>query len=187
MKARQTINQKCLLVATVLLLVSVAPVFGQSYSSDVGHVEFLSSVPLHSFVGSSDVLTGVINLTDASVDFYVDLESIRTGNRKRDKDMRKTLETDEYPFAEFYGSLDSTVDSLLSEPQPVKVSGDFTIHGVSRKIDVSGTLQFVDGGVLVRAEFIILLDDFEITPPRLLVFKVDQEQRISLSSTLERQ
>jgi len=170
----------------LLLVVFTTPVAGQSFVSQTGHVEFLSNVPFHSFVGSSDVLTGEIDLKDSTVDFYVDLESVRTGNRKRDKDMRKTLDTNTHPFAEFYGSLQTGVDSLLKGPQPVRVSGDFSIHGITLPIEVSGTVEFVDDELEVVSEFRLLLDDFDIHPPRLLFFKVDQEQQVSLRARLHR-
>ncbi|MDE2996301.1 MAG: YceI family protein [Bacteroidota bacterium] len=150
-----------------------------------GHVEFLSNVPLHSFVGTSDQMVGRVDLAENIVDFYVDLNTLDTGIGKRDKDMRKTLETKEYPFAEFYGSFVMLPDSAISDEQPVEVQGNFTLHGVTLPINVSGSVEFSDTGLRVKAGWKLYLDDYEIDPPRLLLLKVDEEQAITLDMLLK--
>lgn len=156
----------------------------QAWFSDSGHVEFLSNVPLHSFVGVSDVLTGRVDLAENTVDFYVDLNTLDTGNGKRDKDMRKTLETDDYPFAEFFGSLTGEVNPGSPDPQEVDVEGTFTIHGITKPIRVPGIITFTEGRMRIEASWTLLLEDYDITPPRLLFLKVDDEQAITIDILL---
>lgn len=176
-----------LLFVVPLFVAFLAPLpsLGQAYVADNGHVEFLSNVPLHSFVGESEQLVGRIDLTEQTVDFYVDLNTLDTGNGKRDKDMRKTLETDEYPFAEFFGTLVTQVDPEATGAQEVEVEGDFTIHGVTRSVRIPGTIAFEGGDMRVTASWILNLDDYNIEPPSLLILKVDEEQEISFDILLK--
>ncbi len=166
-------------------ILSLQPAHTQAWYSETGHIEFLSNVPLHDFVGVSDVLTGRVDLAENSVDFYVDLNTLDTGIGKRDKDMRKTLETDDYPFAEFFGTLLTGVDPAAAGPQPVQVEGDFTIHGITRSIQVPGEITFSEDGMRIQAAWTLLLEDYEIQPPRLLFLKVDDEQAITLDILLK--
>ena len=171
----------------LLVLASVMQVTSsnaQSYGTDSGSIEFYSSVPLHSFKGVSNELNGRINLDDGIVDFYVDLETLATGIGKRDKDMRKTLDTDKYPFAEFFGRLLGYSTDAQGD-QTVSVEGIFSLHGVEKEITVSGVVNSGENGLTISADWIIRLEDFEIEPPRLLVMKVDQEQRIVLRAVLQ--
>lgn len=156
----------------------------QSFMAKTGHVEFDSSVPLHSFTGISDYLTGKINLTDSTVDFYVDVNTLKTGIGKRDDDMLETLESKKYPFAEFYGKLISDFNPKLSEPQKVTVKGDMTIHGVSRPVTIDGTLQNTDEGLKVKADWTINMKDYNVKPPGILFYRVSEKINISLSTTL---
>lgn len=156
----------------------------QSYITEDGHVEFTSSVPLHSFKGSSSHLNGLIDLDENLVDFYIDLQTLDTGNGKRDRDMYSTLNVDEFPFAEFTGSLTSSFDSESSEEQDVTVSGDFSIHGVTQKIEVNGTLQKVENGLELNASWILNLDEYDIEPPGILFYKVDEEIDIQIEAKL---
>lgn len=156
----------------------------QSYMTKSGHVEFNSSVPLHTFTGTSDYLVGKISLQDSTVDFYVDVNTLKTGIGKRDNDMLSTLEADKYPFAEFFGKLTSEADLNSNEPQEVTVKGKFTVHGVTNDIAIDGTLQKTDEGLKVKASWTLSLEDYEIEPPGILFYRVSDKIDVSISATL---
>lgn len=158
--------------------------YSQSYYTETGTAVFYSKVPLHSFSGTSNSLIGLINLTDNTVDFYVDLETLDTGNGKRDKDMKLTLDTENYPYGEFFGKLTSDFDVENPAEQEVTVEGVFKIHGKEKQITVSGTLK-PDGETLqLNASWILRLEDYDIVPPQILFVKVDQEQEIVINAVL---
>ncbi len=166
------------------LLLLVSPLQAQVYMTEGGRAEFTSSVPLHTFTGTSDRLAGRIDLAEGTVDFYLDLETLDTGIGKRDKDMRETLETDQFPFAEFFGTLATPFDPASRAAQSVRVQGTFKLHGVEREVEIEGTLQQTADGLRVEAAWDINLDDYDIVPPRLLIVKVDEVQAIRIEATL---
>lgn len=178
--------QKTVAVLFLGFLVSLLPhlLLAQAFKTEAGHVEFHSEVPLHSFTGTSDHLVGLINLDDKTVDFYLDLNTLETGISKRDKDMRNTLEVEKHPFAEFFGKLVSGFDPSSNEPQQVSVQGDFTVHGVTREITVDGTLQKTQQGLRVKAEWILNLENYDIEPPGILFYRVDEKQDIEINALL---
>lgn len=157
----------------------------QTYGTTTGHVEFTSSVPLHTFTGASDRLVGEIDLEAGTVDFYVDVGTIRTGIGKRDRDMRDALGADEHPFAEFYGRLLTPFDASATGPQRARVRGRFTVHGVARDVELEGTLERAGEGVRVRAGWIVRLSEHAIEPPRLLMVRVSDEQEVAIDALLE--
>lgn len=171
-------NYILLLITGFLILTN--SVWAQSYYAENGDAVFLSKVPLHNFKGTSSNLVGFINLEDSTVDFYLDLETLDTGIKKRDKDMKLTLETDKYPFAEFYGTLISPFDSTMSEPQRAITKGKFKIHGETKEVEIEGTLQKKENGLLLKASWVLNLYDYNIEPPRLLIIKVDENQEIDI-------
>lgn len=172
------------IIAPALFLLNPTGLSGQPFQSQSGHAEFRSRVPLHSFAGISEFLVGHINLADSTVDFYLDLSTLKTGMGKRDKDMRITLDVDQFPFAEFYGKLVTNIDSSMPSWQPVQVEGDFTIHGRTKQITVEGFLKPAENGLHVRAEWKLKLSDYEIEPPRFLIMKVDEVQEIAIDILL---
>lgn len=154
------------------------------YYTDSGYAEFASSVPLHSFTGESDHLTGMIDLEENIVDFYLDLNTLKTGIDRRDQDMYETLNVNEYPFAEFTGSIQSDFDAESTEPQQVVVEGEFTVHGETREINIEGQMQMQDNRLHLEAEWILLLEDYNIEPPGILFYRVNDEQEIRIEAEL---
>ncbi|MCG8373870.1 MAG: YceI family protein [Balneolales bacterium] len=172
------------ILALILIFIWSEQGLSQTYYSENGKVTFYSKVPLHNFEGNSESLVGLINVEESIVDFYLDLETLKTGNGKRDKDMRLTLDTETYPFAEFYGTLTSDFDMESATEQEAVVSGSFSIHGISKDVEISGTLLPTNEGVLLKANWILSMDDYDIDPPKLLIMKVDDEQEIKIEILL---
>lgn len=176
---------KTIFTFVLILIPGILP--AQSYMTEEGHAEFTSSVPLHTFTGVSDHLTGLIDFDENLVDFYIDLQTLKTGNGKRDRDMYSTLETDKFPFAEFTGSLETPFDPESTEEKNVIVTGDFTIHGVTQSIEVEGILQKRNNGLYLEASWILNLDDYEIEPPGILFYRVDEEIEVQIETELQPQ
>ena len=173
----------------LIILLAVAPVVvhSQAVFTESGTVSFTSYVPLHDFTGTSDLLVGKIYFATGTVDFYVDLATLKTGIGKRDKDMRLTLDVDSHPFAEFFGKLTSSVDLASTTPQTVSVKGTFSIHGVSNEVIVPGILKREGTAWVLHSTWSILLSDYNIVPPKLLILKVDEKQEIEIKARLEPQ
>lgn len=171
------------LFAAVLCLL---PVWAeaQTYTTKRGHAEFHSEVPLHSFTGTSEHLAGLINLADSTVDFYLDLNTLETGISKRDKDMKRTLETEQYPFAEFYGKLVSDFNPSSADSQNVTVRGEFGLHGIKREVDITGTLLKTDNGLRLKASWTLNLNNYNVEPPGVLFYRVDEDQDIKINALL---
>lgn len=175
---------KKLISITLFTLFSVTLSYSQSYFTENGIAVFHSKVPLHTFSGTSENLTGLINLEDGTVDFYLDLATLDTGNGKRDKDMRLTLDVENHPFGEFFGKLISDFDPTLEGPQIAIVEGVFKIHGNEQEVRIEGELTKNGDNVHLKACWILRLEDYDIVPPSLLFVKVDQEQEIEIEAVL---
>ena len=53
-------------------------------------------------------------------------------------------------------------------PHPVQVAGDLTLHGVTRKVQVPGTLELKNGRLLAEAAFPVASADYNIEIPLLV-------------------
>jgi polyisoprenoid-binding protein YceI len=165
-------------------LTQIKSVANGIYFTDSGHAEFTSRVPLHTFTGESDHLTGMIDPDELLVDFYLDLNTLRTGIDRRDRDMFRTLSVADYPFAEFTGSLPSSFNPYSDEEQTVTVTGQFTIHGVTRDVDIEGTIRKKSEGFEIEAQWTLNLNDYDIEPPGILFYRVNEEQVVRIKALL---
>jgi len=179
------------LIVLLILVLAFAvhqPAYGQTYLSLDGRVVFESSAATETFQGVSPNLVGLVNLADSTMDFYLDLNTLKTGISLRDRQMRdQYLRTKTFPFAEFKGRLGAPVDRTMRVAQPVVARGLFTVHGVPRPIHVSGTITPVDADRLrVEAEWSLNLNDHGITVPSFLMLRLSETIRISIDITLKR-
>lgn len=177
-----------MVLCTVFLFLPYHTIHAQSYMSESGYVEFVSTAPLLEFKGISNQLTGLIDMDKSLADFYVDLNTLDTGINLRNNHMRDSyLETDKYRFAEFTGNLTQGFDPSVKREQEVTVSGTFQIHGVERDIKVSGTLKPVESGLQLDASWTMLLEDYNIDKPQVVFYELASEQTVNISILLNLQ
>lgn len=182
---KRSIKQISIFILLSLFAIVTEKLPAQSFMADDGYVEFVSTAPLLEFKGVSENLTGLIDLETMMVDFYIDLNTLKTGISRRDRDMRNSyLETDKFPFAEFSGELISEFDPELRETQDARVTGKFKIHGVEREIEVKGTLTPNADSLQLEASWIVLLEDYNIERPGVLFYELAEEQTVNISIEL---
>jgi polyisoprenoid-binding protein YceI len=173
----------------LLVMRMVLPIQSKGqYFTKKGHVEFRSHSTLEDFTGKSDYLTGKINFQDSTVDFYLDLSTLRTGIRLRDEHMHENyLQDDKYPFASFYGKIKNLIDPVDADTQNVLVAGVFKVHGVSRQIQIKGSLIKDKETIKVSANWPLQLQDYKIDIPKFLFLRVNETIHISINAKLDKQ
>lgn len=128
--------------------------------------------------GVTSAITGGITIADdGSIlkdesKFTVDLTTLKSDSDRRDGFIqRRTLQTAEFPNAEF---VPTSVHGLPS-PLPAsgalqfEVTGDLTVHGVTRPVTWTVTGQASDHGYTGSATTAFTFDDFGMDIPRVPV------------------
>ncbi|MEY2905125.1 MAG: hypothetical protein RJA52_1141 [Bacteroidota bacterium] len=156
----------------------------QQFIGSAGKVTFISEAPLSTFEGISDQLNGLVDQEKGLVDFYLDLNTLKTGIGLRDKHMRDSyLETKKYPYAEFTGQLIGEINF----GQPAEVKGKFKLHGVEKEVTLKGTVKKIDADTLeIDSEFQILLSDYKIDIPKVVFYELADVQKVRVQIQLKR-
>lgn len=166
------------------------PSIGQVYQGEGQKTVFQSQAKLNSFEGISSQLNGLIDLEKNIVDFYVDLNTLDTGIKLRDKHMRDDyLKTKKYPFAEFTGSFsDAYLEQIkLKQSGTYVVKGSFEVHGVSLPREFELQLNFENQSKAVAFEtiFEIKLTDHDIEIPKLMFYELSNTLKITSNGELK--
>jgi polyisoprenoid-binding protein YceI len=109
----------------------------------------------------SGTLTGAPDLAGVSGWVTAPVASLQTGNGRRDRDLRKSMEPEEFPDLRF-DLLRTRPDSGTPDSLPVFLLGRLTLHGVTRAVDLPAVLTFDPEGVRVRSDFPVNLKDYSI-------------------------
>ncbi len=127
---------------------------------------------------SGGVSADPANLPASSVTLTIDTASLDSGMQMRDDDMRETyLETKKFPTATFKSTNVTGPASLeAGQSADVRVAGDLTLHGVTRRIvvPVHVTLESAKRAHLT-SKFTIRMSDYNVTIPEKLVLAVANE------------
>jgi polyisoprenoid-binding protein YceI len=100
-------------------------------------------------------LTGVRGWVEAPV------QTLKTGNGKRDRDLNKSMETDKYPKMRF--DLSRVTRRGASEDSVgVVLHGQLRIHGVTREVELPGSIQLSGSQARLRTDFPLNLKDYHI-------------------------
>ncbi len=156
-------------------------------------VVFVSKAATETFEGKTDRIDGRITVDPAGIDdsvsvhFEVDLASLDTGIGKRNQHMRDNhLETKQYPKAIFDGASvleGGDVALALGTSTAFECEGNFTLHGVTRRLRTSVEVTLRDAKTLVlKAEFAVPLADYNISRPKFLFLKLGDVQTVTVEA-----
>jgi len=175
-----------LLLKTLVVLGLPSALQAQTYGADKGRVEFISKASIETFTGTSNDLKGLVDLETKKIDFYIDLNTLRTGIALRDEHMRESyLETKKYPFAEFTGILNG-YNPARTDTQSVIAVGSFSLHGVTMSRTIQGRLFVGSDHIYVEANWDVLLSDHKIAIPKVLFLKLADRQEVRIQTRLNR-
>jgi polyisoprenoid-binding protein YceI len=149
-------------------------------------------------VGTSTALTGTIFLKpDGSIDSNQSKLSFDLRTLKSDQDMRdgyiqkRTLETDKFPTADFVATKIQGVPTPLPlmGQAGVQLTGNMTMHGVTKEITWNGIVTFAkDGSVAGRATTDFVFSTFNYTKPTLArLLSVDDKIQLELFFRMKRE
>jgi len=130
-----------------------------------GTLSFDGHSTVGDFVGRTTAVTGkssggALTMVHGWVEAPVD--SLRTDNDHRDRDMRSSMESDKYPVIRFNLAQVSDVSPAEGDSVQATLHGTLVIHGVTKEVAVPATLVFRGDSVHVASSFPLNLNDYGV-------------------------
>ncbi len=161
----------------------------QLYRSDQGHVSFVSEAPLELIKAESDELRGIINPTENTFAFSVDIRSFLGFNSalQRTHFNENYLESEKYPTASFLGKIIEEIDWASPGEKEIRAKGILTIHGKAHERIIRSEMWLAEGELSIQASFTIPLRDHDITIPKIVVQKISELISVEVQMKMEKQ
>ena len=149
-------------------------------SKERNQATFYSTTPLEDVTGLSNDVKGKVTFDVSDIKTLQGSISIGTGSLKTGIDLRDEhlksknwLEAENYPEITFTIKKVSNVKVVADNKLEAKVTGDFSVHGVTKEVVADATLTYLDeseqtkqrapGDLLgVQAKFNIVLSDYDV-------------------------
>jgi polyisoprenoid-binding protein YceI len=121
------------------------------------------------------------NLANSSLRIVIKADKFGSGNIFRDADARRVVfEVRDYPEIVFEATgINTELATLQEGSQEIQLSGNLIMHGVTKPLVVTVTLELQDSVLKATGGFEVLLSDFEMRRPSLLGITVDDLVKIS--------
>jgi polyisoprenoid-binding protein YceI len=179
------------IVLALLLTVTTVHAQSRSYAITKGGnnvAQFHAEDTYDSFDGKTSDVNGTIvadaaNPAAASVQININVDSLDTGVGLRNKEMRERyLETTKFGMATFKSvSVAGPASIAPSLPVDVNVTGDLTLHGVTKRMTIPVRVVLIpDGRIHTTTNFKIHMPDFGIAVPHNVLVTVTDEVPVHL-------
>jgi polyisoprenoid-binding protein YceI len=169
-----------------------------TFADNKNQATFFSTTPLEDITGLSNDVKGSVtfNVGDLKTlkgKVSVMVSSIKTGIEMRDGHLQSAgwLNSETYPEITFEIKKVSDVKSVADNKLTAKITGDYTMHGVTKEVIADATLTYLDeseqtkmraaGDLLgVQAKFNVKLSDFKVDN-KLVGQKVSEDIEVNVN------
>ena len=163
-------------------------VSGQKYFTKTGHVSFYSDTPLEKIEAQNKSSNCVLDLATGKLEFAVLIKGFQFEKALMQEHFNENyLESNKFPKATFKGQIDNytKIDVTKNGKSTVKVSGDLTLHGVTKKLTTEALVEVKGGKIDADATFNIIVADYNIAIPSLVKDQISKSVKVKVDATLE--
>lgn len=170
-------------ILPLLFSLLMSPTLAQQYFAEKSIIVFFSDGVIEDIRAENKKSTSIFDLGKADVAFLVSIKDFQFPKTLMQVHFNeKYMESDKYPKSSFKGKLVG-FNPAAKSVQQVHAVGKLTIHGVTKDVDIPGTIEFKDPGYQMKAKFMLKLDDYKITVPEILWQNIAKEVEVTIDFT----
>ena len=173
-----------------ILIFSMMTVFGQSkYMTKSGSMSFEASQPTFEPIEANHTaVSALLNAETGELAVLALVRGFRFPLALMEEHFNENyIESHQYPKTSFKGSItDFDQTTLSDQPQTVELTGELSMHGVTKAINVSATVTQTDELITLASSFSVKTSDFGIEIPSLVRKQIDENAQIQVSLPLQR-
>lgn len=179
---------KKITILVILLSVFTFQSFGQKYMTRNGYVRFFSATPVENIEATNNQATCIVDIQTGEIVSKVLMKGFVFDKALMQEHFNENyVESDKYPQAVLKATIKnlSEIDAQKSEKQNVILDSEMTIHGVSKKMEIKGTIEKSGVQWVAQSTFIIKPSDYEIKIPKVVEKNIAGEIEVTLKFKLE--
>jgi Uncharacterized conserved protein len=169
------------------ILFSQVTSYSQIFYTKSGKISFYSKAPLEDIESVNKTVDCIFNTTTGSIQFSALIKSFEFQKALMQEHFNENyLESNKFPRSNFKGTVVNNAQVDYNKPgtYSLTVKGDLTIHGITKTIEVNGTIKTGTSPEL-EASFPVKLSDFAISIPSIVKDKVSNNVKVQVSAKLE--
>jgi polyisoprenoid-binding protein YceI len=167
-----------------LCIAAIPAAQAQKFYTKNGNISFNSKASLETIAATSNQVTAIIVPATGDMQFSVLVKTFHFEKALMEEHFNETyMESDKYPKAGFKGKIAdlSKVNFAKDGTYPVSVTGDLTLHNVTKKTTTPGTITIKGGKISGSAEFTIALADYKIDVPKVVRNNIAETVKVKVN------
>jgi hypothetical protein len=147
-------------------------------------ITLFSSALIEDIKAVTSAGVSVYNAATGELDFSVAISTFQFDKAFMQQHFNSDyMESDKYPRAIFKGKILEYVDITKDGTYTVNAAGDLTVHGVTQKRTIQGSLTVKNGIIYMASEFMVKCADHHIDIPQILFYHIAESIKINVSAT----
>jgi YceI-like domain len=168
----------------LFFLIFALSVNAQKYMTKNGYIGFFSHTPLEDIKGDNNQVAGILDISTGEMVFQALIRSFHFDKALLEEHFNENyMESDKFPKSSFRGKITnlSSVDFSKNGTYNVTVDGDLTIHDMTNKVSVKGTVEIITGGINAYSKFEIVPEDYKIIIPGVVRDKISKAMETTVT------
>jgi hypothetical protein len=176
-----------IILAVILLTSTLAN--AQKFMTKTGSIKFFSDTPVEKIEAVNRQVNSALDFSTGSFVFKVLIKGFEFEKALMQEHFNENyMESEKFPNSTFNGKITNIKDVNLSKDGVYKVvaEGDLSMHGVTNKVKVNGTLEIKGGKVIGKATFNVAPKDYNITIPKAVINNISETIRVDVNISLDK-
>jgi polyisoprenoid-binding protein YceI len=160
-------------------------VFGSTFATaqkltvEKSKIVFFSDAAIEDITAENKKASGIFNSDNGEIVFSIPISGFKFAKALMEEHFNeKYLESDKFPKATFQGKVDGFDKS--SNSQSAKAIGKLTIHGVTKDVEIPGTITKQGSKFQMNSKFMVKLADYNIAIPQLLWQNIAEQVEVTV-------
>ena len=166
------------------LLASGYAADAQKYMTKNGFIGFYSHTPMEDIKADNNQVAGVLDTGTGEMVFQALIKSFRFEKALMEEHFNENyMESEKFPKSFLKGKISNLSAVYFSKngTYDVIVEGDLTIHNVTNKVSIKGTIEVKTGGINANSKFNIVPEDYNINIPGVVREKINKNLEVTVS------
>jgi hypothetical protein len=157
-----------------------SPIAAQKFVSESSTVSFFSDASLEDIAATNKKPVSLFDAGTTDIAFAIPMKEFMFDKSLMQEHFNeKYVESDKYPKATFEGKV-SGFDKDKAGLQNVVATGKITIHGKTKPVEIPGTMEVINGKIQLKTKFMVKLEEYNVSIPKLLWQKIAEEVEVSM-------
>jgi polyisoprenoid-binding protein YceI len=172
-------------ILSLAMVLAAGLLFAQKKTTTSAVVSFDATTPIDALPKAENkTVIASLDTKSGTIAFEAAIKSFAFSNPKIQEhfNAKGWMDSDQFATASFKGSITNlkTVKFNKDGTYAVDVTGDLTMHGITKAIDAKGTITVTGKVVVATSEFTVKLEDYKVSGGAIAAGKVAKEPAIKV-------